>query len=205
MTTEIQIPDGYLQDRHGHLIPISKVKTIDKLRDELVQSVIKEAIDLQQHMQKVKDNMNDEIQAFLELSSKEYGVEYGGKKGNVSLFSYDGKYKVQISVNDRIQFDERLQIAKQLIDECVLEWSDGSNDNIKAIVKDVFQVDKAGKISPRRVLGLRRVDIDDEKWLRAMQAITDSIQVTESKEYTRLYQRRNEDEYQQISLDFSAV
>ncbi|REM31517.1 DUF3164 family protein, partial [Mycobacterium tuberculosis] len=73
-------------------------------------------------------------------------------------------------------FDERLQAAKALIDECIQSWSKSSNVNLKVLVNDAFQVDQQGKISTGRVLGLRRHDIDDEKWQLAMKAIGDSMQ-----------------------------
>ena len=70
---------------------------------------------------------------------------------------------------------------------------------------DAFQVDKEGKISTGRVLGLRRHDIKDEKWLQAMDAIAESINVVDSKSYVRFYERDKDGKYQAISLDFANV
>ena len=82
----------------------------------------------------------------------------------------------------------------------------GSNANIKALVNDAFQVDQQGKISTGRVLGLRRIEIQDEKWLRAMQAIADSMQVASTKPYIRFYERDDASgEYCPITLDVAAV
>ncbi len=103
-------------------------------------------------------------------------------------------------------FDERLQAAKQLIDECIQTWTEGSSDEIKALINDAFQVNKEGKINTARVLGLKRLNINDEKWLRAMQAIADSVQVAGSKPYIRIYERIGDtDQYQPISLDVAGV
>ena len=82
-------------------------------------------------------------------------------------------------------------------------WTQGGNDNIKALVEHAFQTDKAGNISVTRTLGLRRLDIKDEQWLKAMEAIADSISITGSKTYLRLYQRNNKDVMEQISLDIA--
>lgn len=103
-------------------------------------------------------------------------------------------------------FDERLQAAKQLIDECIIDWSQGSRDEIKVLVQAAFQTDKEGKINTGRVLALRRLDIRDEKWQKAMQAISESLQVVGSKEYVRFYERIGEsDQYRPIALDLAAV
>lgn len=194
---------GYMKNAQGHLIPLNKVKPLDKLRDESVLRMIKLAKELQATMQSTKADIVMEFKDFLALSADEYDTVLGGKKGNTSLVSYDGKYKIQLAVSNNIVFDERLQIAKQLVDECLHEWSEDSNDNIKAIINHAFQVDKEGKISTYRVLGLRRLDITDAKWLKAMTAIQDAIQVTSTKEYMRIYEKDDNGKYQLIPLDFS--
>ena len=113
---------------------------------------------------------------------------------------------MQIAIAERVQFDERLQAAKQLIDECITEWSQSSRDEIKLLVQDAFQTDKEGKINTGRVLALRRINIADAKWQTAMKAIGESLQVIGSKEYVRFYERvGNTDTYRPIVLDVAAV
>lgn len=201
--TSISIPDGYRLNDKGHLIPLDKIKEIDKLRDETVINLVEQALNLQSQMRSIKDKAFTEFHNFVELSAQEYDTVIGGKKGNVSLMSFDGKYKVQIAIQDNLVFDERLQVAKSLIDECLTEWTADSNDNVKAIIDNAFAVDKEGKINIRRVLSLRSLNIVDDKWQRAMQAISDATQVISSKEYMRFYERDEHGKYQQISLDFA--
>lgn len=205
MNQPTQIPEGYVMNIKGHLVPQASVKEIDKLRDEVVNKLATKAIELNAYMKEVKDFMFSEFENFIAVSAQDYDTKIGGEKGNTSLYSYDGRFKMQMAINDNIVFDERLQVAKSLIDECLNEWTADSNDNIKAIIGNAFQVDKEGKINTRRVLGLRSLKISEAKWLRAMEAISDSIQVTSSKEYIRVYERDSEGKYQQIPLDFSNV
>ncbi|WP_199508598.1 MULTISPECIES: DUF3164 family protein [unclassified Psychrobacter] len=204
-TQTTQVPAGYVQNAKGHLIPIDKVKPVDKLRDEQVKSMVDAAKALHQNMQETKRTLFAAFNDFVALSAQEYKVTLGGKKGNTTLLSYDGKYKVQLAISENIVFDERLQVAKKLIDECLTDWTQGSNDNIKALINQAFQVDKEGKISTHRVLSLRSLDISDTKWLRAMEAISDAVQVTDTKEYIRFYERDDAGAYHQIALDFSNV
>lgn len=204
-TQNAVIPDGYRLNEKGHLIPVDKIKEVDLLRDETVNKLIGHAKMLQTHMAKIKDILFDEFNGFVELSAAEYDTKLGGKKGNVSLMSFDGRYKVQIAISDNLVFDERLQVAKSLIDECLRDWTKDSNDNIKAIIDNAFAVDKEGKINIRRVLALKNLKISDEKWLKAMQAISDAQQVVSSKEYIRFYERDEYGKYSQISLDFANI
>jgi hypothetical protein len=108
-------------------------------------------------------------------------------------------------MNDNITFDERLQIARELIGDCIKKWSDGSRNEIRILVQDAFQVDKTGKVSTARVLGLRRLDIHDPDWQKAMAAITESIQISGSKQYLRFYERNEQGEHIQVPLDIAAL
>lgn len=201
-----QIPAGYVLDAQGRLVPETMVKPIDQLRDQTITSLIHDARRLQAQMAEFKTRTFTDITTFVETSHELYGVKTGGNKGNVSLISFDGRYKIVRQIAERIQFDERLQAAKELIDECIREWSTGSNDKIKALINEAFQVDKEGNVNTGRILGLRRLAIDDPKWATAMHAIGDSIRVTGSKPYVRFYERVDDTkEYRAISLDIAAL
>lgn len=200
------IPAGFRQDAKGRLIPESHIKPIDQMRDELVLSMVDRANQLRDELRDYKGDAFSEIEQFVETSAREYDVQIGGKKGNVSLVSFDGRYKVVRAIQERISFDERLQAAKGLIDECLREWTQDARPEIATIVQDAFRVDQAGNIRTGQVLGLRRLDIDDKRWLRAMDAISDAVQVTGSKSYIRLYERVGDSEqYAPISLDIAGV
>ena len=205
-TTEQAVPAGFMRNSQGHLVPVNQVKDIDRLRNDLVEDVIRRVQELQVQMKKFKALVSDEIGAFLELSAREYDTRYGGAKGNVTLSSYDGRLRIVRAVNEHLAFDERLQVAKQLIDECIHEWTVNSDTKVQSLIEHAFQTDKAGKISTARVLGLRSLKIDDPKWQRAMSAIMDAVQVTGSKSYLRFYERQGEDgPYRQIPLDVAAL
>ena len=200
------IPAGYWRDGEGRLIPENMVKPIDKARDDLVRELVGKAKAASAVLADFKAKAFGDIGAFVEMSGEQYGVKLGGVKGNVTLLSFDGRYKIVRQIQEHLVFDERLQAAKQLIDECIQAWTEGSSDEIKALINDAFQVNKEGNINTARVLGLKRLNINDEKWLRAMQAIADSVQVAGSKPYIRIYERVGDtNQYQPISLDVAAV
>ncbi|WP_062626746.1 DUF3164 family protein [Ferriphaselus amnicola] len=206
-TTEIKpIPEGYMQDAKGALWPKDTVREIDLLRDDLVREIVSRAKAQSEALAQFKAGVFGDIESFIQLSGEKYGVKMGGIKGNVSLLSFDGRYKVQRAVAESLAFDERLQVAKELIDQCIHEWSQGSRSEIRALINDAFQVDKEGRVNSARILSLRRLDIADEKWNKAMQAIGESIQVAGSKTYFRVYERVGDtDQYRPISLDIAAV
>ena len=195
----------YRQDAKGNLVPLANIKEIDLLRDELVMEIVGKAQTVQQQMAAFKSDSMADIAAFVQLSADRYDVAVGGKKGNVTLHSFDGAYRVNLSMQDTLVFDEGLLAAKALIDECINEWTEGSRSELKTLINAAFQVDKEGNISTARVLGLRRLKIKDEKWQRAMEALSDSLQVHTSKQFVRVYKRDDAGEYQLVSLDIAKV
>lgn len=206
MNVSITVPEGYMQDHKGRLIPVAMIPPIDIARHEMVNELFGHAVETQAQMKKFKQFVLDTIAAFCEMSAEQYDLAVGGKKGNMTFMSFDGRCKIAVAVADALAFDERLQVAKTLIDECVQEWLVGSRPEISALINDAFQVDKAGNISTWRVLGLRRLNIDGEKWLQAMAALSDSVQVQSSKSYVRFYQRTADSErYEAVTLDFAAI
>lgn len=206
-TTENKaVPEGYMRNAQGHLVPVDMINDIDRARDELVQEIIGDAERLRAQMADFKRRVMGDLSAFVDLSAEKYGVKMGGKKGNTTFSSFDGRYKIRIDINECITFDERLQIAKKLVDECIHKWAEGSGAEIRALVEHAFQTDKEGKISVGRVLGLTRLKIVDPQWIEAMRAVHDSMQVSGSTTYMRIYRRIGDGErYEQVSMDFSRL
>lgn len=198
-------PEGYLKDGQGRLVPIDMVKPIDVARDDLVREIVAEATRMSALLENFKLRAMADIAAFVELSAEKYAAQLGGVKGNTTLSTYDGEYRLQLAVSEHLTFSEQLQAAKALIDECLHEWTKDSRSEIRVLINDAFQVDKAGNINTNRVLGLRRLDIQDPKWQQAMQAISDSLQVAGSKSYLRIYKRQGDGSYNMVNLDVAKL
>ncbi|WP_309936401.1 DUF3164 family protein, partial [Caballeronia sp. LZ002] len=193
---------GFVLDARGRYVPESMIKPVDRLRDQTVMALIDTAKKHQEQLLAFKELAFADVAAFVEASSEQYGVRMRAIKGNISLVTFDGRYKVVRQIAEHIQFGEQLQAAKELIDACIHEWTEGSSDEIKALINEAFQVDKQGNVSTARVLGLRRLSISHPTWDTAMRAISDSICVTGTKPYIRFYERdAATDTWRAISLD----
>ena len=204
-TTKVDLAD-FMEDGLGRLVHIDQVREIDKLRDELVRNLVAMAVNLQLAMIDFKTIAMDEINAFVDQSAREYDVQMGGKKGNLTLYTYDMNYKIMIQISEYLVFDERFQVAKTLIDECFNTWTKDSRSEIRTVINDAFAVNQEGKVNVRRILALRRLDIPEEKWQKAMKAISDSLLVAGSKSYMRIYKRIEQTKaWQVISLDLAAL
>lgn len=197
----------YWEDGRGGLVYAAAVKPIDKKRDILVRDIMDKAFKERDRLRKLKAEIWEDVQNFITESEKDSGMKkkIGGAKGNVTLTSFDGKLKVIVAVNDTIQFTEKLQIAKELIDQCISKWSVDARPEIRALINDAFKVGKSGVVSTARILGLRRLDITDPTWKKAMDAIAESITVASSKSYLRFYERQDDGSYKQIPLDVASL
>jgi hypothetical protein len=194
----------YMADAKGALVPLEMVKPADKLEDEIVRKIMGYAGDLSTQIARFRGHTMTDLGEFDALLDQEYGVKKGGKKGNRTYQTFDGLKKVVVSVADFIDFGPQLQVAKTLIDECLNEWSADSRPEIRAIVTRAFNTDKEGQINRSEILMLLRMQIEDERWLKAMSAIRDAMRVTGSKEYVRFYERaRITDGWSAVTIDLA--
>lgn len=180
------------------------VKPIDQLEDDVVRMIMGYAIALSEQVARFKAHTFNDISDFDAILEQEYDTRKGGAKGNKTLYSYDGRYKVQVQVADYIDFGPQLQIAKGLIDECLNEWSADARPELKAIVTRAFNTDKAGQINRAEIFKLLRLEIEDARWQRAMDAIRDAMRVVGSKTYVRCYRRDNpQGSWQAVTIDLA--
>ncbi len=204
MQTTEAIPAGYMKDAQDRLVPVESIRQIDRERDTLVNEIVDQAKGLAGTIANFKVKTLQDVQAFVELSAEKYNAKLGGRVGNVTLTSFDGRYKVVRSIDEHQIFDERLQAAKALVDECITEWSAGSRAELRTLINGAFQVDKQGRLNVNRILSLRRLDIADERWQQAMTAIGESLQTVGSKPYLRIYERQTDGGYKPLPLDVAA-
>lgn len=181
----------YYRDSRGALVPESTVKPEHLLEDQTVRKIMTYAEDLSAQIARFRGHTFDDIATLVDLLAEKYGAVRRGRKGNMTFTSYDGTLKVQVQVAEQITFGPELQIAKELVDQCIARWSDGVRDEIRVLVDHAFQVDKEGKINRQALFALRRLQIADETWKAAMEAITDAVRVIGAKTYVRFYRRKD--------------
>lgn len=195
---------AYMPDAKGNLVPKEAVRAEDLLEDETVRKVIGYARELSAQIGRFKQHTFDDLSAFEAVLAQEYGAAKGGAKGNKTFMSFDGLMKVQVQVSDTIDFGSQLQIAKGLIDECLMEWSADSRTEIRSIIARAFNVEKEGQINRSEIFMLLRLDIEDDRWRRAMEAIRSAMRVVGSKLYVRCYERDPVDaEWRAITIDLA--
>jgi hypothetical protein len=179
----------YWRNAEGGLTPHENMRAMDQLKDERIRKVMGHGIALSQQVSRFLSHTFRDIGDLEDLIAQEYGVRLGGKKGNITLVTFDGLYKIEVRVARLIEFGPELRAAKALIDECLNEWAADSRAELRALVTQAFRTDGEGKISRSGIFGLLRLESDEPRWNEAMRAIREAIIVIGSKTYVRLWQR----------------
>lgn len=204
MTKEI---DGitYYRKADGSLVPEDQIKDLDKLRDQMVMGIADKVLSLKQEMIRTKADVVEDIEAFMETASEQYGVNYGGEKGNLTFTSFDGNIQIKYYSNDYLTFNEGIYVAKQLIDDFLADITKDSSKSIKQIVNNAFNL-KQGRMDVKAILKLRDINETDPRWVKAMGIIDESRQYVTGNKALRLYIRnRSTDKMEYIPLDFSVL
>jgi len=196
----------YMRDAKGALVPQESVKAQHLLEDEMVRKVVSYAQPLAEQVARFREHTFDDVDAFVAMMEQQYAARRGGMKGNITLMSFDGTLKVQVKVADNISFGPELQIAKALLDEYLIKLASDADADLRTIVNYAFDVDSSNTINRGRLLGLLRYDIKNEQWLRAMEAIRDSIRVIGSKRYVNIYRRdRADGPWRHVAIDVASA
>ncbi len=207
-----KIPDGIVMvdgkehrtDAKGSLVPIALVKPRDLLQDEIARKIIGYAVALSEQITRFKAHVADDIRVFEEVLALEYNAKIGGPKGNKSLMTYDGLFRVSVRTADKYEYGPELQTAKSLVDECMNDWASDARDELKVIVTEAFDVNKEGNVSRAAMLRLKKWDIKDERWIRAMDAISDAEREVGKATYFHCHRRETPDaRWEAITIDLA--
>ncbi|WP_295452042.1 DUF3164 family protein [uncultured Thiodictyon sp.] len=212
-----EIPDGWMMDAAGRLVRLANVREADRLQDEVARSLALEGLLLHELLKDYKARSLGDMADLAATVAKEYQAVIGGKRGNMTLTTFDGLWKVQRTYRDVISFGVEIQAAKQLVGECFEAWVarlrangggpevDAIVGNIEAVIDRAFVANKKGDLRTGPVLELLRTEIDDPRWQTAMDALSESIEVSGSAVYVRVYRRGEADQYLPIPIDLASV
>ena len=94
----------YRQDARGALVPVANIKEVDLARDDLVRELFAKVLPKRDELAALKREAMADVNAFIDMSVEQYGVKHS-VKGNTTLTSFDGQYRITIANQDVLQFD----------------------------------------------------------------------------------------------------
>ena len=199
-------PKGYWRDPKGNLVHESNIRPAELDMDEVTRLIHLHGEALAAQMYRYRDHTLADVYAYVDRLVGEYGGKLKGSRGNVQLRTFDGRWRVLLAQADEIAVGPEIEAAQALISECVSEWAGTGNKKLRALVEQAFSPARDGRLSVSRLLALRRIVIDDPRWQRAQDAISDALRPIGRAEYIRLYRRDTpRDPWEPVPLSLAAA
>jgi Protein of unknown function (DUF3164). len=198
---------GNWLDSKGRPVPEEYIRPEDKKRDKLVESIIKKVQKLSDRLASEKADIVGSIEKYLKELAKDNKVREGWK-GNILLYNFSQNLCIERRIDETISFDERLQMVKTTIDKWINDKLKDTDPTLSKVIAQAFSVDKQGRINTAMLLKLKRIDIQDHEWKKAMQLLDDSIFVKSSKMALRFRSKNTdvpEGGWNEISLNFNDI
>ena len=193
----------FYREEDGRLTPEALVKPAKLMEDLFVRTVAAGALSIHASLSRFKALSFSEAQALIDAVARDYGVTMGGKGGNVSFFTHDRPFQVQIQVQERITVGATIEVAKAALNEYLAEAQ--ASDEVKAIITSAFGIDDQGRVRVAELVRLRRLNITHPKWLAAMRAIDDAMDTAGKAIYLRGTRRTADGRYELVPLDLASA
>ena len=198
---------GNWLDDKGRPIPEEYIQPQDKKRDRMVESIIKRVSKLSAKLVSEKTEIVAAIEKYLKELAKDNKVRENWK-GNILIYNFSQNLCIERRINETISFDERLQMVKTTIDKWLNDRLKNIDELIAKVISQAFSVDKQGRINTAMLLKLRKLDIQDHEWKKAMELLDESIFVKSSKMALR-FRTKNTDvpdgAWSEIGLNFNEI
>ena len=192
-------------DETGQKVAIKYVNALYRVKERNAATLLIKAKKINEDLvayKKMMKKLCDDIyqKAMAELKTP-------GMKGNFTFFNFDRSIKIEVSISDRIDFDDLIiQACKSKLDEFLNNNLDSKQEFLKDLVMNAFSTTK-GKLDAKKVLGIMkyRSKIKHHLFQEALNLLEESIRRPDSKTYFRIWERAEGGEYNLIDLNFSSI
>lgn len=202
-----KMSDNFWTDETGNMVQISRLTKTEKIMEKNSGRIYKRSLEINELLKKFKEEieqLTDEVYASY-INEKKLNDK--NLKGNFTFYNFNRTVKIEININDRIEFDELgIQSARQLLEEFLQDNVQTKDDVIRQLILDAFST-RNGKLDPKKVLNLIRYrsKIKNDKFLRAIELLEESIRKPSSKTYFRVFAKNEQGKWESIELNFSAL
>lgn len=205
--TTFKSTDAEWIDESGTAIPYNRITKAERLMERSSAKILKTALRVNKTLitfkELIRDLSTQAYEAFME--EKNSNRE---SKGNFTWYNFNRSIKIEVSINEPIQFDSlTITAAKEKFDAFLDANIESKNAFVKEMVVDAFETQRSGSLDTKRVMNLTRYEskINDALFSEAVKLINESIRRPKSKTYFRVWLRDDAGEYQNIDLNLSSI
>lgn len=188
----------------GQNVPAEAVSPFDKKKEKVVQSIAKKAIKLNKELEAFKQEFYSKADAVNMERLQNRGSKREDYKGNYSLFSYDKSVKIEMNVNETVNFNDDIVLAQEKLNEYIQEITRDTNVDLQLLIQNAFKTRK-GRLDKARIFSLFALNITHPLWMEAMELIRKAIDVNGSRRYGVVSIRKPNGEYDSLNLNFSSL
>ena len=201
-----KVKDGAWKDESGADVPVEYISPGMRLKERSAAQLLMEAKRISKRLDEFKQLMDKICNDVYRKAMEEYKAKPDGK-GNFTWFNFDRSIKIEVSIFDRIDFDDlAIQASKEKLDAFLDENINSKIEFVKNLVTDAFSTSR-GKIDSKKIMQLMkyRTKISHPLFQEAINILTDGIRKPGSKTYFRIWERGADNSYQLIDLNFSSI
>lgn len=197
--------EQFWTDETGTQIPYARTTKSERFNEIASAGIAKAATSLNADLIAFKEKMKTTCEKVYSLYMLEKGNEKKGK-GNFNWFNFDRSIKIEVSINDRIEFDDLgITACKDKLDEFLGGNVESKDAAVKALIMDAFNNTK-GKLDSKKVMNLLRYrsKIKNQLFQEALKLLESSIRKPDSKTYFRVWVKDESGQYKNIDLNLSS-
>lgn len=175
-------------------------------RNTLVESLVSEAVVLNRRMSDFKQTALARLNQFAKLAYR-YGDIRSNSKGGFSLRSSDGTKKVALVRNTKTEYDERADLAEELIRDFLADMVKKRDLKTYNLLSDLLERGKHNEFNPANIAVLLKHehDFEDPRWKKAMKLFKESYNLILISMNVEFYQKNSMDKDQAITLTFASI
>lgn len=203
-----QVKQPTWKDETGKEVPVNYITPIMRLRERNAGRILKTSLSINKQLREFKELVTKLCAEVWDLTMEQLAA--GNKtigKGNFTWYNFDRSIKIEVSINDRIDFDDiTLAACKDKFDTFLGDNLDAKAEFVKELVTDAFSTTR-GRIDSKKVMSLMRYKskIKHPMFQEALDLLTESIRRPDSKTYFRVWERDAQGKYNVIDLNFSSI
>jgi len=194
------------RDEQNMEVPYNRTTPLERTKESAAYKLAKKAMALNSDLIAFKQDIAKQCNNILKQAMSAQERSKMGK-GNYTWYNFDGSIKIEMSINENIDFDSVLiERAKQKLLELVGEGISADKGFVKDLVLSAFQTSK-GKLDTKKILGLKKhgTRIKDKRFHEAMKLIDESIRRPDSKTYFRVWVKDDQGQFKLIDLNIASV
>jgi hypothetical protein len=207
MIEQQKVKSKHWKDEQGQLIPTARLTKLEIMSEQTTNKILKKAMAINKQLADFKEEVRQLANDVLAQSFIENNTTGKDHKGNFTFYNFNRTIKVEVSVKDRIAFDDlKIQACQEKLNEFIQTNTTTVDDFFKGIIQDAF-TQSSGRLDVKKVLSLKKHKSRTKNKLyhEAMELLDQAIRRPDSKTYFKIYYQDKNGKYMNVDLNLSSI